>query len=153
MQLCSITLVTALLILLRTATRITHRAQSIACLASKWNVSAALDFSTAWKDSDSPDPQDAATRGDPFPLSIIEEPPYVGNSGNEGVLDNYQLAPVYARSIISFQKRLALVTYFENNIAGITVYGFALDRGSLCTIFGIELSLVLWLLGKTINII
>lgn len=44
------------------------------------------------------------------------------------------------------------VTYFENNRAGITVYGFMLDRTSLHTIFGIELSLVLWLLGKTIFI-
>lgn len=43
------------------------------------------------------------------------------------------------------------VTYFENNRAGITIYGFTLDRTTLHTIFGIELSLVLWLLGKTIG--
>lgn len=45
-----------------------------------------------------------------------------------------------------------VVNYFENNRAGITVYGFMLDRSTLHTIFGIELSLVLWLLGKTIGI-
>lgn len=44
------------------------------------------------------------------------------------------------------------VVYFENNRAGITVYGFMLDRTSLNTIFMIEMSLVLWLLGKTIGI-
>lgn len=44
------------------------------------------------------------------------------------------------------------VNYFENNRAGITVFGFMLDRSTLHTIFGIELSLVLWLLGKTIGI-
>jgi len=43
------------------------------------------------------------------------------------------------------------VNYFENNRAGITVYGFMLDRSTLHTIFGIQLSLVLWLLGKTIG--
>lgn len=44
------------------------------------------------------------------------------------------------------------VTYLENNRAGITVYGFMLDRSYLHTIFGVELSLVLWLLSKTIGI-
>lgn len=44
------------------------------------------------------------------------------------------------------------VTYFENNRAGITVFGWMLDRTTLHTIFGFELSLVLWLLGKTIGI-
>lgn len=47
---------------------------------------------------------------------------------------------------------LMAVKYFENNRAGITVYGFTLDRSTLHTIFGIELSLVLWLLGKTVGI-
>ncbi|KAL5729793.1 hypothetical protein ACHQM5_002693 [Ranunculus cassubicifolius] len=47
---------------------------------------------------------------------------------------------------------LAVMTYFENNRAGITVFGFMLDRTSLHTIFMIELSLVLWLLGKTVGI-
>lgn len=42
------------------------------------------------------------------------------------------------------------VTYFEHNRAGITLYGFMLDRSYLHTIFGMELALVLWLLGKTI---
>ncbi|KAK1291562.1 hypothetical protein QJS10_CPB17g01992 [Acorus calamus] len=53
---------------------------------------------------------------------------------------------------ISFQKRQALVTYLENNRAGITVFGFMVDRAWLHTIFGVELSLVLWLLGKTVGI-
>lgn len=44
------------------------------------------------------------------------------------------------------------MTYFENNRAGISVFGFMLDRTSLHTIVTIEMSLVLWLLGKTIGI-
>lgn len=47
---------------------------------------------------------------------------------------------------------LLAVTYFENNRAGITVFGFMLDRTSLHTIFAIQLSLTLWLLNKTIGI-
>ncbi|KAF2585570.1 hypothetical protein F2Q70_00036913 [Brassica cretica] len=70
----------------------------------------------------------------------------------EDDFDNNDLIPAYAYSTISFQKRQALVHYFENNKAGITVFGFTLDRSTLHTIFGIEMSLVLWLLGKTIGI-
>lgn len=44
------------------------------------------------------------------------------------------------------------VTYLENNKAGMTVYGFMMDRTWLHTIFGIELALLLWLLNKTIGI-
>ncbi|KAF4378073.1 hypothetical protein F8388_020709 [Cannabis sativa] len=71
--------------------------------------------------------------------------------GEEDELDNSKLIPAYAYSTISFQKRQALVTYFENNRAGVTVFGFTLDRTTLHSIFGVELALVLWLLGKTIN--
>ncbi|PPR82038.1 hypothetical protein GOBAR_AA38673 [Gossypium barbadense] len=70
--------------------------------------------------------------------------------GDEDDIDNNKMIPSYAYSTLSFQKRQALVTYFENNRAGITIYGFVLDRSTLHTIFGLELSLVLWLLGKTI---
>lgn len=42
------------------------------------------------------------------------------------------------------------VTYFANNKAGITVFGFMLDRTCLHTIFAVQLSLTLWLLNKTI---
>lgn len=44
------------------------------------------------------------------------------------------------------------VAYFENNRAGVTVFGFTLDRTTLHSIFGVEFALVLWLLGKTIGI-
>lgn len=44
------------------------------------------------------------------------------------------------------------VTYLENNRAGITVFGFMMDRTWLHAIFGIELGLLLWLLNKTIGI-
>jgi len=44
------------------------------------------------------------------------------------------------------------VTYLENNRAGITVFGFMLDRSWLHSIFGIQLALSLWLLNKTIGV-
>jgi len=44
------------------------------------------------------------------------------------------------------------VTYLENNKAGITVFGFMLDRTGLRSIFLLELALFLWLLKKTIDV-
>ncbi|RYR79894.1 hypothetical protein Ahy_A01g004686 [Arachis hypogaea] len=86
--------------------------------------------------------------------------PHVGTDGDssdtddggdeEDDINSTKLIPSYAYSTISYQKRQALVNYFENNGAGITMFGVMLDRGTLNTIFGIEMSLVLWLLGKTI---
>ena len=44
------------------------------------------------------------------------------------------------------------VIYLRNNKAGITVYGFMVDRTWLKSIFAIELALFLWLLNKTVGI-
>ncbi|XP_027343826.1 uncharacterized protein LOC113856274 [Abrus precatorius] len=152
LALCSVTLLSALCILLRSATKITHKAQAITGLAAKWHVCATLDSF------------DGATEGDtPMVIQNSHERsfPNVGTDGEsetdeagdeEDEIDTTKFIPSYAYSTISYQKRQALVNYFENNRAGITVFGFMLDRSSLHTIFGIELSLVLWLLGKTIGI-
>ncbi|XP_061349971.1 uncharacterized protein LOC133295191 [Gastrolobium bilobum] len=151
LALCSVTLLSALSILLRSATKITHKAQAITGLAAKWHVCATLDSF------------DVVAEGGTLTAQASQERvfPNVGTDGEsetdevgdeEDEIDNTRLIPSYAYSTISYQKRQALVKYFENNKAGITVYGFMLDRSTLHTIFGIELSLVLWLLGKTVGI-
>lgn len=149
LALCSVSLLAGLMILLRSATRITHKAQSVTCLASKWHVCATIDsFETA--ENETPVTRDADEQI--FTASSEGSSDFDDVGDEEDELDNTKFVPSYAYSTISFQKRQALVTYFENNGAGITVYGFMLDRTSLHTIFGIELSLVLWLLGKTVGI-
>ncbi|XP_011097838.1 uncharacterized protein LOC105176662 [Sesamum indicum] len=146
---CSLSLLAGLLILLRSATRITHKAQAVTCLAAKWHVCATIDsFDTAETETPVARVSDEQIfTGSSDGSSDLDD---VGDEEDE--LDNSKFLPAYAFSTISFQKRQALVTYFENNRAGITIYGFMLDRTSLHTIFGIELSLVLWLLGKTVGI-
>ncbi|KAK9068915.1 hypothetical protein SSX86_013031 [Deinandra increscens subsp. villosa] len=72
------------------------------------------------------------------------------DAGDEDELDNTTMVPIY-RDTISYQKRQALATYFENSKSGITVFGVMLDRTSLRMIFAVEMSLTLWLLKKTIN--
>ncbi|KAK6132977.1 hypothetical protein DH2020_033268 [Rehmannia glutinosa] len=148
LKVCSVSLLAGLLILLRSATKITHKAQAVTCLAAKWHVCATIDsFDTG--DTETPVARLADEQfftGSSDGSSDLDD---VGDEEDE--MDNTKFIPSYAYSTISFQKRQALVTYFENNRAGITIYGFMLDRTSLHTIFGIEMSLVLWLLGKTVG--
>nr|XP_043629445.1 uncharacterized protein LOC122600753 [Erigeron canadensis] len=155
LALVSVSLLAGLLILLRSATRITHKAQGVTCLAAKWHVCATIDvFETPEADTETPTTA-TGVPGNPgsqaFPCEASSSD-YDDVGSEEDELDNTKLIPAYAYSTISFQKRQALVTYFENNRAGITVFGFMLDRTSLHTIVTIEMSLVLWLLGKTIGI-
>ncbi|XP_031124752.1 uncharacterized protein LOC116027329 [Ipomoea triloba] len=147
LALCSITLVTGLFICLRSAAKITHRAHALSSLAAKWHACATLS-------SFEFDPE--------TPLARTETPQMIfsaslanwdseNDEGYEDELDDTNMMAVNAHTI-SYQKRQALVTYFEHNRAGITVYGFMLDRSWLHTIFAIQLSLTLWILNKTIGI-
>lgn len=94
MQLCSISLVTGLFICLRSAAKITHKAQSITCLAAKWHVSAVV---STFDDLDNKTTPTAAT----IESNSDDE------DGDEDDLDDAKLMPVFADTI-SFQKRQAL---------------------------------------------
>lgn len=99
LQLCSITLVTSLLIILRSATKITHKAQAVTSLATKWHVCATLDsFDSVEGETPRAPPQpvdDSSSSND-------------SSDDEEDELDNTKLIPAYAYSSISFQKRQAL---------------------------------------------
>uniref|UniRef100_A0A6N2MBA4 Uncharacterized protein n=1 Tax=Salix viminalis TaxID=40686 RepID=A0A6N2MBA4_SALVM len=123
-------------------------AQAVTSLAAKWHICATLDTVDAIE-AETP----RFDSGQVFPVVGTDgESDGDGAGDEEDELDNSKLIPAYAHNTISFQKRQALVTYFENNRAGITVYGFTLDRSTLHSIFGVEFALVLWLLGKTVGI-
>ncbi|TYH47640.1 hypothetical protein ES332_D10G011900v1 [Gossypium tomentosum] len=143
LALCSISLVTGLFICLRSATKITHRAQAITGLAAKWHVCATIN---SFDEADGETPMAQIVSPQMYPVDVDWE----SDEEDEGDdLDNTKLVPIFAHTV-SFQKRQALVTYLEHNRAGITVYGFMVDRTGIHTIFGIELALLLWLLNKTI---
>ncbi|CAN8231021.1 unnamed protein product [Cochlearia groenlandica] len=145
LALCSLSLVTGLFICLRSATKITHRGQSVTSLAAKWNVCATVD---SFDNLDDETPTGSNVVSQSFPCgNEIDTSDEEGDEDDD--IDNTKIHPIYANTI-SFQKRQALVTYLENNKAGITVYGFLMDRSWLHTVFGIELALLLWLLNKTI---
>jgi len=52
--------------------------------------------------------------------------------------------------MIGFPAYMLAVTYLQHNTGGITLFGFALDRGLLHTLFASEFSLVLWILSKVV---
>ncbi|KFK28797.1 hypothetical protein AALP_AA7G049500 [Arabis alpina] len=145
LMLCSLSLVTGVFICLRSATKITHKAQSVTSLAAKWNVCATVD---SFDNLDGETPTASMIEAQITPCGAFDTSDDEEGEGDDD-LDNTKIHPIYANTI-SYQKRQALVTYLENNKAGITVYGFLVDRSWLHTIFGIELALILWLLNKTI---
>ncbi|XP_008788884.3 uncharacterized protein LOC103706529 [Phoenix dactylifera] len=146
LALCSVGLMTGLLICLRSAAKITHKAQAITSHAATWHVFATIESSSA----DTEDPL-SHTSAAVHPSSNSGGDSDDEEARDELELDDTKLMPSHVNTI-SFQKRQALVTYLENNRAGITVFGFVVDRSSLQGLFMIEFSLVLWLLGKTIGI-
>ncbi|KAK7303357.1 hypothetical protein RJT34_14261 [Clitoria ternatea] len=148
--LVSISLVSGLFILLRSATKITHKAHSITALAAKWHICATINsFDNI--DGETPTTAQVVT------AQAIAANISWGSSSDDEVgdeedeLDNTKLLPIYTQTI-SFHKRQALVSYVENNRAGITVFGFMLDRTWLHSIFGVQLALCLWLLNKTVGV-
>lgn len=114
------TLVTALLMLLRSATKITHKAQGVTCLAAKWHVCATLD---SFEANESEAPRAPSITARVFPSSH-EDSDGDDAGDEEDDLDNSKLIPAYAYSTISFQKRQALgknVTLLSTQLVRICV--------------------------------
>ena len=66
----------------------------------------------------------------------------------------YIFFQVYTMLCVLYMKLMlspfSAVMYLQTNPGGITIFGWTVDRALLNTIFFIELSLVTWVLGKTI---
>ncbi|GAA0150591.1 guanyl-nucleotide exchange factor [Lithospermum erythrorhizon] len=146
-SLCSITLVTGLFICLRSAAKITHKAQSVTSLSAKWHACATINNFDGLEDEA---PSAQITSSEPNSAANADCDTDSEEGDGDDALDNTNMLP-FSRTI-SYQKRQALVTYFEHNRAGITVYGFMFDRTLLHWIFAVHLSLTLWILNKTIGI-
>ncbi|KAJ0082537.1 hypothetical protein Patl1_09833 [Pistacia atlantica] len=106
LALCSISLVTGLFICLRSATKITHKAQSITSLAAKWHVCATIN---SFDDLDGETPTAENGSSQVFPVDAYCISDDEEGEGDEDDLDNTRMYPIYANTI-SFQKRQALVT-------------------------------------------
>ncbi|KAL6650796.1 hypothetical protein ACP70R_009721 [Stipagrostis hirtigluma subsp. patula] len=159
LALCSMSLVTGLLICLHSAAKITHKTQAITSVAAAWHAEATIN--SIERDQENPRTPNKAYQQQPQPPPQAPTSPFLAvdsSSGDESDDDDESQSEdsvdtsKFHVTNTSFQKRQALVTYLENNRAGITVFGFVVDRTWLHALFMIEFSLVMWLLGKTIGI-
>ncbi|XP_076942365.1 uncharacterized protein LOC143612213 [Bidens hawaiensis] len=130
----SIAQVVGLILCLNAAAKISHRAQGVARIATRCHALASCG-------SDDVSHARLTDRliNDGCSESDLEAMNYI-SLHNSTQLDSY---------LSSYLRRQAFVMYLENNPGGITLYGWTVDRSLMNTIFFIELSLVLFVLGRT----
>ncbi|XP_019057477.1 PREDICTED: uncharacterized protein LOC104808241 isoform X3 [Tarenaya hassleriana] len=133
---CSAVQLSGFFLCLLGAVRITHRAQGVVSIATRWHMTLTL-ASSASLDSDGRKIQDG------MPESQAESD--TDSSDNICITVSSSLDPTSF-----FQARQALVEYLRHNNKGITLYGYTLDRGLLHTLFAFEFSLVMWILSKVV---
>ncbi|KAL5748294.1 hypothetical protein ACOSQ2_025591 [Xanthoceras sorbifolium] len=143
---CSIAELVGIIICLHAAAKITHRAQGLASVASRWHALVTCN------------PNDASQLGMNNGGSL--ETAYPSGSlpiiYSESDLESVDYVPMPTNTQLAsymsmYQKRQAFVTYLQSNPGGVTVFGWTIDRVLINTIFFVELSLVLFVLGKTIT--
>ncbi|KAL5552467.1 hypothetical protein UlMin_039868 [Ulmus minor] len=139
--------VVAIILCLHAATRISHRAQGIASLASRWHalVTCGTEVSQHRRTNsagnlEAGNAAAAAVLDISFSESDLESVDYVA------MPTQTQLASYMS----SYHRRQAFVLYLQTNPGGITIFGWTVDRALINTIFFIQLSLITFVLGKTL---
>ncbi|KAK8947800.1 hypothetical protein KSP40_PGU004528 [Platanthera guangdongensis] len=140
----SILQVVGIVLCLHSAAKMSHRAQGVASVACKWHALITCS---------STDPSQARTNSHGN-LDGIQTTPLVMNY-SESDLESLDNTTVHinihpASYMSSYHKRQALAMYLQTNAGGITIFGWIIDRVLMNTIFFLELTLVLFVLGKTI---
>lgn len=142
----SIVQVAGIALCLNAAAKISHRAQGIGSLASQWHAlrTCTLTDASQFRLSNSTGSLEVGNMigslYTSYSESDLESLDFV-STGRSTPLSSYAS---------SYHKRQALVTYLQSNPGGITVFGWTVDRGMINTIFFVQLSLVLFVLGKTV---
>ncbi|KAL4205271.1 hypothetical protein AMTRI_Chr01g113740 [Amborella trichopoda] len=138
---CSAVQLCGVFLCLLGAAKITHRAQGIVSIATRWHAARTLEPKTKRSYSNSGEPSAPPINGENFLAT--------NNSSDPESPDALFISPSLHSS---FEVRQAFVSYLQHNSGGITLFGFTLDRGLLHTIFAFEFSLVLWILSKVVVI-
>ncbi|TYH92906.1 hypothetical protein ES332_A13G217100v1 [Gossypium tomentosum] len=131
---CSTVQLSGFFLCLLGAARITHRAQGMAAVASRWHMSMTCAMAGV---------EQGKQEDDGFlPVSTCNE---TDSDDSSDMFISFS-----AQHPSNFQTRQALVSYLQHNNKGITLFGYALDRGLLHTLFAFEFSLVMWILSKVV---
>ncbi|XP_076901965.1 uncharacterized protein LOC143556564 [Bidens hawaiensis] len=129
---------------LSAAAKISHRAQGLGSVACRWHALVTCDSNDASGISIDSKNMEAAASSMSLDIS-------------ESELESSDFVPFaihnrFASSTSSYHKRQSFVAYVQSNTGGFTVFGWIIDRMLINTIFFIELSLIFFVLGKTITI-
>ncbi|KAI3929438.1 hypothetical protein MKW92_011761 [Papaver armeniacum] len=140
----SIVQIVGISICLHAAAKVSHRAQRVASIASQCH---------ALSTSNSPDPSCMRGSKSVGNFEALANPrrtiPAVFSESDLESLDSIG-QPNYTQLASSYNKRQAFVTYLQSNQAGVTIYGWTVNRELISTVFLSELSLILFVLGKTV---
>ncbi|XP_042469806.1 uncharacterized protein LOC122052379 isoform X2 [Zingiber officinale] len=142
-QVSSVVQVVVVVLCLNAASKISHRAQGISSLASRWHAYATCCPIGSQMRTANGSGNIEAVSASSFLRDYSESD--LESLENVATYNNAQLT-----SFTSYHKRQALVIYLQSNPGGITIFGWTVDRTLLNTIFFLELTLVLFVLGKTI---
>ncbi|XP_047319100.1 uncharacterized protein LOC124922410 [Impatiens glandulifera] len=135
----SVVQVVGTILCLNAAAKISHRAQGIAALASKWHASVTCNV------NNNEQLRVSNSNGSLDRVNSMES-----DSSDSDMEDSVNGSQHSASHMTSYHKRQAFVLYLQTNPGGITIFGWTVDRGLINTIFFTELSLVLFVLGKTL---
>lgn len=144
----SIVQLVGLLICLNAAAKISHRAQGLGSVASRWHALVTCNSNDASVSESSSDGRNVETPKTGGQLSV---------NYSEGDLESADCMPPPANiqltsTMTSYHKRQAFVTYVESNPGGFSIYGWRVDRLLINTLFFVEMTLVTFLLGMTLTI-
>ncbi|RZC63696.1 hypothetical protein C5167_025444 [Papaver somniferum] len=132
-------------ICLHAAAKISHRAQRVASVASQWHALLTSNSSDASRMRGSNSIGNFETLVNP-----IRTIPVVFSGSDLESWDGIIGPPSYTQMASSYNKRQAFVMYLQSNPAGVTLYGWTVDRKLISTVFLGEFSLILFVLGKTL---
>ncbi|PIN03137.1 hypothetical protein CDL12_24342 [Handroanthus impetiginosus] len=144
----SIVQLVGIVLCLSAAAKISHRAQSLGAVASRWHALVTCNSSEVSGSGILDNGRNAEYCPPVGSLSV-------NYSESDLESADYMSLPMNLQqnsSTSSYQKRQAFVAYVQSNTGGFTVFGWIVDRMLINTIFFLELSLVCFVLGKTITI-
>ncbi|XP_027168271.1 uncharacterized protein LOC113768205 isoform X1 [Coffea eugenioides] len=143
----SIVQLVGIVLCLTAAAKMSHRAQALGAVASRWHM--LVTFSS----------NDACASGISTNGGNLEVPNPMGVLSvnySESDLESSDFVSLPPRlpltQMTSYHKRQAFVSYVQSSTGGFTIFGWIIDRHLCNTIFFIELSLAFFVLGKTITI-
>ncbi|XP_042502889.1 uncharacterized protein LOC122080077 [Macadamia integrifolia] len=144
----SIVQVVGIILCLNAAVKISHRAQGVVSVVCRWHALLTCNSTDAseLRVSNSAGSLEAMNPSGSLPMNYSE-------SDLESL--DYLAHPINTQPVSymsTYHKRQAFVTYLQSNPGGITIFGWTVDRALINTIFFLEFTLVLFVLGNTLGL-